>query len=330
MAQLSHSVNAVAACLWVGLSLVLDAAAQERFPSRPITVLVPSAAGGGQDVVMRIVAPTMGQVLGQTVVVDNRPGASGIIASSAVVRAKPDGYTLLVTSASQGALNKHFQKSLPYDPDKDLIAVAAVAAGPNVLVISASLPYKNVQELIAFAKNNPNKLTFASNGLGSGQHMVGELFNQLADVQITHVPFKGSGEYLTQVIATNVSMGFASTLSTIPLIAAGKLRAIGVTTKMRVDSLPDVPSIAEFKPMAEFSYVNWVGLFAPSGTPAAVLNTINKAVADTLRDPAIANALRERGNDPVIMSTAEVQEYVRQQAARITKLAIDRNIQIAQ
>ncbi|MBC7781022.1 MAG: tripartite tricarboxylate transporter substrate binding protein [Proteobacteria bacterium] len=310
------------------LGVIQSVPAQERFPGRPVVVLVPSAAGGGQDVVMRLVAPPLAKLLGQPVVVENRPGASGSIATAAVVKSKPDGHTLMVTSATQGALNKHFQKPLPYDPDKDLVAVAALAAGPNVLVISAALPIRNVQELIAFAKSHPNKLTFASNGMGSGQHMVGELFNQLADVQIAHVPFKGSGEYLSQVIANNVSMGFASTLSTISLINAGRLRALGVTTRTRVDSLPDVPSIAEFKPMSEFSYVNWVGLFAPAATPSEVVSAINRAVAETLRDPVLAGALRERGNDPVIMSTGEVQEYVRQQAARITRLVVDRNIQI--
>ena len=315
-----------------GLCLALAPAqmafAQDRFPSKPVTVLVPSAAGGGQDVVMRLVAPALGQALGQSIVVENRPGASGVIASSAVVKSKADGYTLMVTSAIQGALNKHFLKPLSYDPDKDLTAVAAIAAGPNVLVISSALPHRSVQELIAFARSNPNKLTFASNGLGSGQHMVGEQFNQLADVQIVHVPFKGSGEFLTQIISTNVSMGFASTLSAIPLIAAGRLRALGVTTQSRSDALPEVPAIAEFKLMADFSYVNWVGLFAPSGTPATVINTLNKAMADILRDPTMAAALRQRGNDPIIMTPAEVQEYVRQQSARITKLVIDRNIQI--
>jgi tripartite-type tricarboxylate transporter receptor subunit TctC len=278
---------------------------------------------------MRLIAPALSQALGQNIIVENKPGASGIIASTIVVKAKPDGHTMLVTSAIQGALNKHFHKP-PYDPNKDLVAIAALAAGPNVLVIGAAQPFKSVQDLVVFAKSNPNKLTFASNGQGSGQHMVGELFNQLAGTQITHVPFKGSGEYLSQIIGNNVTMGFASTLSTIPLISAGKLRALGVTTRTRVDSLPDIPAISEYKPMSEFRYVNWVGLFTTAGTPSSSIALVNKAVATTLQDPGMANALRARGNDPVIMSVTEVQEYVESEAARITKLAIERNIQIGQ
>ncbi len=326
-------MNVVCIFFTAAISLILGsvnvAFAQEQYPSRPITILVPSAAGGGQDVVIRLIAPALSQALGQNIIVENRPGASGIIASTAVVKAKTDGHTMMVTSATQGALNKHFQKP-PYDPDKDLVAVAALAAGPNVLVISTAQPFKSVQDLVVYARNNPNKLTFASNGQGSGQHMVGELFNYLAGTQITHVPFKGSGEYLSQIIGNNVTMGFASTLSTIPLISAGKLRALGVTTKTRVESLPDIPAISEYKPMSEFRYVNWVGLFTTAGTPSGSIALVNKAVAKTLQDPVLANALRARGNDPVIMSATEVQEYVRSEAARITKLAIERNIQIGQ
>jgi len=342
-------MNVVCIFFTAAISLILGsvnvAFAQEQYPSRPITILVPSAAGGGQDVVIRLIAPALSQALGQNIIVENRPGASGIIASTAVVKAKTDGHTMMVTSATQGALNKHFQKP-PYDPDKDLVAVAALAAGPNVLVISTAQPFKSVQDLVVHARNNPNKLTFASNGQGSGQHMVGELFNYLAGTQITHVPFKGSGEYLSQIIGNNVTMGFASTLSTIPLISAGKLRALGVTTKTlisagklralgvttktRVESLPDIPAISEYKPMSEFRYVNWVGLFTTAGTPSGSIALVNKAVAKTLQDPVLANALRARGNDPVIMSATEVQEYVRSEAARITKLAIERNIQIGQ
>ncbi len=326
-------MNVVCIFFTAAISLILGsvnvAFAQEQYPNRPITILVPSAAGGGQDVVIRLIAPALSQALGQNIIVENRPGASGIIASTAVVKAKTDGHTMMVTSATQGALNKHFQKP-PYDPDKDLVAVAALAAGPNVLVISTAQPFKSVQDLVVHARNNPNKLTFASNGQGSGQHMVGELFNYLAGTQITHVPFKGSGEYLSQIIGNNVTMGFASTLSTIPLISAGKLRALGVTTKTRVESLPDIPAISEYKPMSEFRYVNWVGLFTTAGTPSGSIALVNKAVAKTLQDPVLANALRARGNDPVIMSATEVQEYVRSEAARITKLAIERNIQIGQ
>lgn len=303
--------------------------AQEVFPNRPLTFVVPTAASGGQDIVTRLVTPGMRKLLGQQIIVENRVGANGIIAASFVAKSKPDGHTLLVTGATQGVLHRLFYKPLPYDPEKELQAVISFAAGPNVLVVNPTLPVRNVDELVALAKRNPGQLSYASNGHGSGQHLAGELFNHLAGTQILHVPFKGSGEYLSQISGGYITMAFASTISVIPMVAAKKLKPIGVTTPERLQTMPDVPTLAENKALAGFEHVNWVGVFAPSATPAATLKILNAAAAESQRDAALITALRDRGNEVMPMDVGQVQDYVKRQSNRVAKLVAMRNIQIA-
>jgi len=311
-----------------GVFSAADSLAQDRYPARQITILIGTAAGGGQDVMTRILANQLRQVIGQQVIVENRTGANGVIAAGLLVKAKPDGHTLIVNGAQWNALTYQFYKPLPFDPNKELIAVAGIAAGPNVLVVGPTLPVSSIEELVGYAKKHPGKLSFASSGVGSGQHLAGEFFNYLADTNILHVPFKGSAEYLSQVSNGQVAMAMASIIGTGPMIAAGKLKALAVTTAGRVDSLPNVPAVSEFKPLAEFRHVNWVLLFGHASTPTPVVEAINKAVGAALADPTVAKAMRERGNDPAVMTAAEVQDLVNKEGARVIKLIASRNIQI--
>jgi tripartite-type tricarboxylate transporter receptor subunit TctC len=315
--------NALAATLSVTL-LAGVAVAQERYPSRPLLIVVPTAAAGGQDVITRIVQPHLREVLGQQVIVDNRPGAGGTIAAAAVARAKPDGHTLFAAGAANGVLTRYFFQGLSYDPEKDLIAVASMAGGPNVIVVSPALPVETIDTFVAYARKN--KLTYASSGVGSVQHIAGELFNQLANTEILHVPFKGSGEYLSAVVGNSISLSFSSTLSTSPLVRSGKLKALAVTAATRNDALPQVPSVTEYKFLEDFIFVNWVGLFAPSQIPQPVLGVLNKAVNDALARPGVAQAMKERGNEPMPMSVVEVQDYVKKQGHRIVKVVNERKL----
>lgn len=324
---LRRCVSVICAALGLGIAAANGALAQERPAARNLTILVPTAAGGGQDIIARIVANHLTKILGNQVIVENRTGANGIIAAGLLLKAKPDGNTLMVNGPQWGALTNHFRKP-PFDADKDIVAVATLAGGPNVLVTGPGQQFTRVEDLVAHDKKHPGKLTYATNGVGSGQHLAWELFNHMAGTNLKHVPFKGSGEYLTQISGDHIAFGFSSILSSAPLVQAGKLKALAVTTPVRHESLPNVPAVAEYKPLASFKHINWNVLFAPAKVPSAVLDTINKSIAETLAHAPTAQAIKDRGNDAAIMSVAEAQEFVRNEQRVIMKVVHERNIQI--
>ncbi len=307
-----------AAALLLALS---SAAAADDYPNRPVRLIIPFPPGGSNDVVGRMVAAQLSIKLGQTVFVDNRGGAGGTIGTEAAANAAPDGYTLLVVSIAH-AVNPALHK-LNYDPIKAFTPIAIFATGPNVLAINPTLPVNSVKELVALAKQKPGELNYASAGVGSFQHLGGELFKLMAGVDIVHVPYKGGGPAMQDVISGHVKIMFSSLIQTTPFIQSGQLKALGTGGVKRSPVLPDVPTIAE---AGVEGYVadNWWGLAAPAGTPSAIVEKLYKDVQAALKAPELQAQFAREGAVTVEMSTAEFGEYMKTEMdkwARVVKEA---------
>jgi len=275
---------------WLGL--LPGASWSQAFPSKPITLVVPTGAGGGTDVVARILSKRLGELLGQAIVVENRAGAGGIIGTQFVAKAPPDGHTLLISSNQIAMIPPLYEKA-PFDPVKDFVPVTSLAMLPTVLVVNPKVAAGSVQELVGLARRSPDALTYGSAGNGSPNHLFAELFNKTANVKTLHVAYKGIAAALTDVGGGAVSIAFASLPTVQPLLASGKLRALAVTSPRRVASLPNVPAVAEAVPGYEAEI--WIGLWAVAGTPAPVVARIHEAVVKTLADPEVAKRLAEGG-----------------------------------
>ena len=275
----------------------LAAQAEPAFPSKSITIIVPFPAGGTTDILARVVGQYIGTDLGQTVVVDNRAGAGGNIGSLFVARAQPDGYTLVMGTVGTHAITQSLYTRMPYDNIKDFAPITRVAMVPNLLVVNPKQPYKSVKELIAYAKANPGKINFASSGNGTSIHLSGELFKQMAGVDMQHVPYRGSAPALTDLIGGQTSVMFDNMPSSIPYVREGRLRALAVTTAKRSPALPDVPTIAE-SGVPGFEATSWFGLLAPAGTPAPIIAKLNASVLKALADPEVKKKLVEQGAEP--------------------------------
>ncbi|WP_326538829.1 Bug family tripartite tricarboxylate transporter substrate binding protein [Pseudorhodoferax sp.] len=305
-------------------ALALPALAQD-WPAKTITLVVPFSAGGGVDAMARLLAEQLRSTLKQGIVVDNRPGASGMLGAGAVAKAAPDGYTLLLGSAGETAINPFIYKGrMQYQPARHLAPVTLVVRVPNVLVANPQLPVKNVEELVAYAKKNPGKLSYATSGVGNPQHLNGELLNALAGIQLNHVPYKGAAGQLVDVAGGNVDLSFVSLAGAAPFIKGGRLKALAVTSAQRASFAPDIPAIAETKALAGYALDNWFGLFAPAATPPAVLQKLNAAVTQALREPALAAKLREQGGEPTPMAPEQFRAFIQaesQQYARIVESA---------
>lgn len=300
------------AAMAAGLTTGLAGAATAAFPDRPITLIIPFAAGGSTDVVGRIVADRMGQALGQQVIVQNVGGAGGSLGAQQVAKADPDGYTILMGTVATHALNPLILKQKPYDPVADFAPVSLLVLVPNVLAVNPELPVNNVQELIDLAKKDP--LAYASSGNGTPLHLSGELFKSMAGVEITHVPYKGSGPALTDVLGNQVPIIFDNLPSSSGHIASGKLRALGVTTKERVPSFPDIPAIAETLP--GYETYSWNALFAPAGTPPEVIAALNKAALEAMADPGVAGRMGEFSASIVASSPEALAAHVEAEMAK--------------
>ena len=304
----------------LGAAAWLPAAAQD-YPAKTITIVVPFSAGGGVDAMARLLADKLRGSLGQQVVVDNKPGASGMLGALAVVRAVPDGYTLLLGSAGETAINPHVYKArMQYAPEKDLAPITLVARVPNVLVANPQVPAKNVQELIAYAKANPGKLSYATSGIGNPQHLNGELLEELAGIKMNHVPYRGASNQLTDVAGGNVDLSFVSYAGAGPFLKSGRLKALAVTSSKRASFAPDIPAIAEYAPLAKYSLENWFGLFAPGATPAAVQLKLNAAVVKALQDPDLAKRLREQGGEPTPMTPQQFRDFIKAESAQYARI----------
>ncbi|NGT13878.1 tripartite tricarboxylate transporter substrate binding protein [Achromobacter insolitus] len=291
-------MRALGACaLAAGMAASSAAGAAEAYPSKPIRFVVPAAAGGPTEIVTRLLAERMTQSMGVSVIVEAKPGAGGNIGADAVAKSAPDGYTILMGTIGTNAINQTLYKSMPFQPLKDFTAVTQVVSYPLVVVVNPKLPVYSVADLIAYARANPGKLNRASGGSGTSMHMSGELFNEMAGVQMQHIPYKGSLPALTDVIGGQADLAFDSLVIAQPLIKAGKLRAIAVTGPKRSPAAPDIPTVAETVP--GYAMTSWIGVFAPAGTPRPIVDRLQQEIARALADPRVREQLVSQAADPV-------------------------------
>jgi tripartite-type tricarboxylate transporter receptor subunit TctC len=290
------------------LCCAATAGAQQPYPSKPVRMVVAFTAGGTTDILAREVAQQLGQTLGQSVVVENRPGAGGNIGTDYVGRSDPDGYTLLATSVGPVAINPTLYSKLKVNPQTDLAAVAPIADVPNVLVVSPTLPVKTVQELVAYAKAHPNTLNFSSTGVGTAAHLSGVLFNERTGAKTTHVPYKGA-DALNDLLAGRVQFMFATIPSVISHIRGGALRPLAVTSRKRSAALPEIPTMAEAG-VPNLVTGAWFGLFAPKGTPKAIVATLNKAVNDALNKPEVRTKMSQQGAEAMQLAPEAFGKFV--------------------
>jgi tripartite-type tricarboxylate transporter receptor subunit TctC len=313
----------IIACLLVAMAVGVPAGAgAQGYPNKPITLVVGFAAGGSADVIGRTVAHQLGEVLGQQIVVDNKPGAGGIIGAEYVTKAKPDGYTIFIGGPGPNAIAPTLYRNLPYDPIKDFAPISTVSENPNVLIVHPGLNVKSVKDLVALAKSKPGKLTYASAGNGSSQHLAGEHFKSLANVNILHVPYKGVPQGVTAVITGEADMMFSPLANAQPLVASGKVVALGVTTPKRSPALPDVPTIAEAG-VPGYEQTVWNAFFAPSGTPPEIVARLNDATRKALSDPAVRKQLQGMGVEPAASTPAELTAFVKNEVAKWGKVIRD-------
>ncbi|MBS7539084.1 tripartite tricarboxylate transporter substrate binding protein [Ancylobacter lacus] len=304
----------LAAAFGAALALAAGPAGAQDFPARPITLVIPFAAGGSTDLVGRLIAQRMSQELGQSVVVDNRGGAGGNLGAAAVAKAEPDGYTILMGTVATHAINPALYKKMPYDPVKSFAPVSLLVIVPNVLVVNPNFEAKTVPELIALLKANPDKYSYASSGNGTPLHLSGELFKAMAGVDMQHIPYKGAGPALIDVLSGQVPIMFDNLPSSADHIKTGKLRALGVTTAKRAPSFPDVPAIAETLP--GYETYTWNALFAPAGTPPEVVAKLNKAADGALADPAVQAKLADFSATVVGSTPEELAAHVTAELAK--------------
>jgi tripartite-type tricarboxylate transporter receptor subunit TctC len=300
------------------LATTMTVHAQTAYPTRAVRLIVPSSPGGGTDISARILAPQLTQFLGQQVVVENRPGAGTMIGGEAVARAAPDGYTLLM-GISTLAINPAMYKKVTYDALKDLAPISQAVALSNVLVIHPSLPSRNLKEFIAFAKGRPGQINFASAGVGTSPHLSMELFLVMANLKMLHVPYKGSGPGVTDLIAGHVPVMMPNMLSAQPHIKSGRIRALGVTGTKRAPGADDIPTIAEAG-LPGYEAVQWYGVLAPAATPRDIITKLHAGVVRALQNPDVRQRLLNDGAEPVGSSPEEFAAYLRSETTKWAKV----------
>src|SRR5215470_16686071 len=300
--------------------------AQSGYPDRPITLIVPYAAGGGNDVVARAIAEPMGKTLGQPLVIENRGGGGGSIGTRQVAKAAPDGYTLGLGGTGTLAIDPTLYPNVGYDPRKDFVPVGLIATSPLIILVNGSVAAQNVQQLIALAKAQPGKLNYASAGSGSGIHLGTVLFAESAGIEITHIPYKGTAPALTDLLGGHVQIFFSSLPPAIGLVKEGKLRALGVTGLKRSASFPDVPTVAE-QGLPGFEAVLHYGIVAPAGTPRAIVDKLNAALCTALDDPKVRGHIATEGAEPLPMSPDEYAADIDREETRWAALVRKSNSQ---
>lgn len=310
--------------LYASLLACVCAAAHAQYPTRPIRLVVPYPPGGPTDFVGRAVAAKLTELLGQQIVVDNRPGAATVIGSNLIARAAPDGYNLLFGTGGGTFLAPLILPKVPYDPQKDFAPVAMLVMSPQVLVVHPSVGANSVKELIAVAKAKPGQLNFSSVGTGTAPHLGGELFKSLAGVEIVHVPYKGTAPAMTDLIAGRIQLAFSSIPTVLAHVQAGRLRMLGTGGTRRSPALPDIAPVADT--VAGFELVTWYAIFAPAGTPAAIVNRLNGEIAKVLKDPDIQKRFGEQGLETTLMTPQELKRYAENDVSRWTRLIKAANI----
>ncbi|WP_454675689.1 tripartite tricarboxylate transporter substrate binding protein [Achromobacter pestifer] len=318
--------RACCAALAAASCWTVPAAAANAFPERAVTLVVPFAPGGSVDIAARLISDAWGRALGQSVIVENRAGASGNIGMAAVARAQPNGYTLAINTMSL-AINPALFKDMPFDTTKDLRSVGTVGTSQHVLTVTNALPVTSVSELLAYVRARPaNDLSFGSAGTGSTFHMAAELFKSVSKTQILHVPYKGGGPAMVDTISGQVQMSFPVLSAAKPQVDGKKLRALGVTGTARSPLLPDVPTIAE-SGLPGYEFNTWFVISAPAGTPQPVIDTLNAKLAEALQSPALKQRMQQEGFDPLISAPAKTDAMVAAEMARWAGIVQDAGIQ---
>jgi tripartite-type tricarboxylate transporter receptor subunit TctC len=309
----------------VTLAIVSGSAFAQTWPMRPIRLIVPFAPGGGVDITARVIAPKLSEALGQTVVVENRGGAGGLIGVDMGAKASPDGYTFVIGTIGNIAIAPHLQTKMPYDPQKDLVPISQLANALNVMVVHPSVKATTVKEFIALAKKEGNKISFGSSGSGATDHLAGEVFNTLAGVNMTHIPYKGGAPAMVDLVGGQVQVVFATVSTAIGSIQGGKIRALGMTGNQRSERLPELSTISEAG-LVGFEVNNWYGLYAPAGTPKNIITRLNAEVVKTLALPDVKNRLLDAG----IIATSSTPEafaaYTQEETKKWGKVVKDANI----
>ena len=306
------------------IAMLPAVAAAQSWPTKPVKIVVPFAAGGATDVVARLLAQKLTEAWGQTGLVENRAGAGGNIGADAVAKSPADGYTLLMTSGSIVTANPHIYKALTYDPGKDLVAITNVATGPQVIVVGPGVEARDLRELIAYAKANPKKVNFGSAGVGTQTHLAAENFAHSAGLDATHVPYKGESAALTDLMGGQIQMVTPNLGAAIGFIKDGKMRALAVTSRERSPQLPEVPAAGEVLP--GFENAGWFGLMAPAGTPREVIDRVQRDSARILLSEEFRATLAKQGMVPVANTPAEFAAAIREESARWAKVVKDRGL----
>ena len=302
-------------------------AAAQSWPGKPVKVIVPYVAGAGVDPVARLVSQKLAERWKQPVLVDNRAGGSGTIGANAVAKAGPDGTTILMSATAEVVINQHFMKKMPYDPEKDLRPVTLLVTLPFALVTAPGKPYADMAGLLAYARQHPGTVSYASSGAGTPQHLAGVLVEQLAGVSLLHVPFKGVAPAVTDILSSQVDVGFVGLPTALQQVQAGKLRALGVSSNTPAEAAPQIPPIARTPGLEKFELIQWFGVFVPARTPDAVVQQIQHDVAEVLALPEVHDTLKKQGADPSGMPTAEFERFVQAQRQAFGKIVAGAKIE---
>jgi tripartite-type tricarboxylate transporter receptor subunit TctC len=306
---------------------LVAAAALAQYPAKPIRLIVPFAAGGGNDNVARLVGKHLSDSLGQQLVIDNRPGAGGALGAELAAKAVPDGYTLFLGGVGSHAVNPNLNDSLPYDPIRDFAPVALLAQAPLVLVVHPSVPADSIKAFVALARSRPGQLNYASNGNGSSSHLAAVMFDSMTGVDMVHVPYKGLSPALTDLLSGRVQLMFSSVVAILPHIKAGKLRGLAVTGSRRLASMPNLPTIAE-SGLPGYEASSWYGVLAPAGTPREIVARLNAELVKALEQPEVRTSLLAEGAEPIGGSPEQFASHIRSEMERLGKLIREAKIRL--
>lgn len=306
-------------------AVTVHAQSAAPYPSRPVTVVVPFPPGGGTDVGARLVAQKLSLKWGQPVIVENRGGAAGRVGAELVAKAKPDGYTLLVGNVGTQSVNPALYKKMPYDPDKAFAPIGMIAELPLVMLVTPSLPWNNVKDVVEAAKKEPGKITFASSGAGGAPHLAGEIFQQASGTKMLHVAYKGGGPAALDLMAGHVNIYFGTVLESVGHVKSGKLKGLGVTSANRSPALQELPTIAE-SGYAGFDTGSWIGMLAPAGTPTSIINKISADLREVLALPDTQKTLITQGATPWPMTPEQFAERIKSDQARYGRIITENNL----
>lgn len=324
--RLAHTMacTAIAACAAVA---AVPAAAQALFPSKPITLVVPFAPGGGNDILARLIAPKMSAQLGQPIVIENKPGAGGNLGADYVAHAAPDGYTLVIAS-SQITMNPYLGMKVPFNIERDFEPVGRIGSVPLMLVSNTEQPYKTLKEFVDYTRANPGKVSYSSPGPGTPQHLAGEVFAKLNKTELLHVPYRGTGPSISDLMGNQVQVSIATFASAIQYVRAGKLRALGIAGQRRTTLMPDLPSFAEVG-LKSYDVELWYSLLAPAKTPRAVVDKLNGALLAALKSPDLADQFTKQGFEVKGSTPDELKAYIGRELARWQRVITENNIKVA-